>query len=94
MSSTKTVVSTRSCLTADDNDLLGLDEIIRMDRAKNKTIRQEKMAGQTTTGKKGASREPAIALSRVAWDDMFINGTVELPETNFMDQLEQAITSE
>ena len=91
MSSTKIVPHTS---TADDIDLSGLDEIICMDRAKNKAIQQAKIAEQGHTGKKGASREPVIALANVAWDKMFKDITVNIPETRFMNQLEQAITKE
>ena len=94
MSSTKAVICTTSWSTADDNDQPGLDEIICLDRAKNKAIWQEKLSGQKTTGNIGASREPAIALGTVAWDNMFEDDTVKVPETNFMNRLEQAITSE
>ena len=50
-----------------------------MDWAKNRAIREAKMAGQGNTGKKGASWEPVIALGMVAWDNMFTNGTIKLP---------------
>ena len=76
MSSTKIVACTRSCSSADDVDLSGLDEIICMDRAKIKAAQQAKLTEQGNTGKKRASRETAIALGTVAWDNIFTDGII------------------
>ena len=75
----------RSFSVADDVDLSDLDDLIRKNWAKNSANRKAKLAEKESNSKKGASREPAIALGAVAWDNMFEDDTVKIPDTNFMN---------
>ena len=97
MSSTKTVIHTRSHSTPEDHDRPGLDEILDQAKAKNRNNRKAKGTGKKTTGGKGASigsRDQAIALGVIAWNNMFQERLVKLPVTDFMDQLEEALNKE
>ena len=87
MSSTRTVIHTKSRSTPEDHDHPGLDEILDQAKAKNRADRKAKGTGQKTTGSKGAStgsRDPAIVLGVIAWDNMFQDGSVKLPVTDLM----------
>ena len=85
---------TRSCSVAVDVELSGIEEFIQKDGAKNSAIRKAKLAEQRNNSKKGESREPVIVLGTLAWDNMFGNDKVNIPKTEFMSQLKEAIMKE
>ena len=64
MSATRTVARTRSCSTAEDHEGPNLDEILNINKNKNKADRKAKETTRKATGNKstdGRSREPAIS---------------------------------
>ena len=88
MSATRTVARTRSCSTAEDHERSNLDEILDTARAQNKADRKTKGTSLKATGNittSGGSRDPSIILGVIAWDNIFQDGSVELPVTDFMD---------
>ena len=84
MSATRTVAHTRSCSTAEDHKGPNLDEILNTNRNKNKADQKAKRTGQKSTDNQstgGGSRDAAIILGVVAWDNMFQEGSIKLPGT-------------
>ena len=88
MSATRTVVHTRSNSKPEDHEGPNLDEILNTNKNKSKTDLKAKERAPKATGNKsagGRSRESAIMLGTVAWDNLFQEETIELPGTVFME---------
>ena len=67
-------------------DPLELEDVIEVNRAKNIADQKAKLEERKS--------ESALSLGAVAWEQMFDSDNLELPDTNFMNCLKQAITHE
>ena len=64
---------------------------------KSKLDRKAKETARKATGNKsagGRSREPAIKLGTVAWDNLFQEEPIELPGTVIIERLEEKLNKE
>ena len=85
MSSTRTIW-TRQNSKVEEWDQTSLNVVLSNNRKARGEARRSK-AAQATRG-----REPAIFLGEVAWHGLFPTGEIEIPDTVFMDQLENELT--
>ena len=81
--STTTRVRTRSTSNADLVNHKALEAVEKENRAKNRKK-------ENNIEKK----QPAIDVGEVAWNQLFVEGSFELPPTKFMDKVKAAVTEE
>ena len=85
-SKTITKQGTRSSSNVDQINPSELEAVIKTNRAKNSANQKAKLEEK--------KRESALSLQAVAWEYMFDSDIFELPDTNFMNCLKQAVTHE
>ena len=92
MSSTRTIATrTRRNSKPEDFEGPNLEEVINMDKDKNRANRKAKDAARKAAGNKsagGRAREPAILLGDIAWKNLF-QEEVKLEGIDFMEGLEK-----
>ena len=93
--SLKRTIPSRTRKNSKPEDLKGppLEEVINMDKEKNRVNRKAKEEAQKAAGNKsgdGRAREPAIMLGEVVWKNL-LQEKDKLKGTDFMDQLEKEL---
>ena len=78
----------RICSNADDADSSSLDNVIWKDQAKNLANQVAKVAETKGRGPK----EPAFTVGEVAWNNMFQDEAVKIPDKNIMNWVKQMVT--
>ena len=74
MSATRTVAHTRRNSKPEDYEGLTLEEVLNINKDKNKADRKAKEAAQKAAGNKlggGRARKPEVMLGNVAWNNLF-----------------------
>ena len=89
MSSTRTIATyTRKNSKPEDHEGLNLDEVLNINKDKNKADQKAKEAARKAAGNKlggGRAREPAVMLGNVAWNNLFQEEAVKLIGIDFME---------
>ena len=66
-----------------------------IDHSELETIEKANRAKNSEKGKAAEEKQQAtVNLGEVAWDQMFAEGSFDLPTTSFMERLKQAVTEE
>ena len=96
MSATRTVAHTRRNSRPEDCEGPDLDEVLNLNKDKNKANWKAKEAAPKAAGNKstgGRAREPAFLLGDVTWNNLFWE-EVKLEGINFMEWLDKELTKE
>ena len=81
----------------EDHEGPNLDELLNINKNKNKADGKAKEAALKAAGNKsvgGRARERVIMLENVAWNNQFQEEAIKLTGTDFMEQLEEELDKE